>query len=170
MNKSFTTFTGTTISRALLFPMETVYESYVAQQVKKIFGQDGWDVSSQVKGQYLFVKPREQFALKPDIVAKKGSRTVIMDTKWKRLINNESKNYGISQSDMYQMYAYSKKYNSPEIWLLYPINNEMRGHEPIEFVSDDKTCVKIHFVDLAPENIEDNIEKLKSKIETDLIQ
>jgi 5-methylcytosine-specific restriction enzyme subunit McrC len=170
MNKSFTTFTGTTTSRALLFPMEIVYESYVAQQIKKIFGQDGWDVSSQVKGQYLFVKPREQFALKPDIVAKKGSRTVIMDTKWKRLINNESKNYGISQSDMYQMYAYSKKYNSPEIWLLYPINNEMRGHEPIEFVSDDKTCVKIHFVDLAPENIEDNIEKLKSKIETDLIQ
>jgi 5-methylcytosine-specific restriction enzyme subunit McrC len=170
MNKSFTTFTGKTTSRALLFPMETVYESYVAQQVKKIFGQDGWDVSSQVKGQYLFVEPREQFALKPDIVAKKGSRTVIMDTKWKRLINNESKNYGISQSDMYQMYAYSKKYNSPEIWLLYPINNEMRGHEPIEFVSDDETCVKIHFVDLAPENIEDNIEGLKSKFETDLIQ
>jgi hypothetical protein len=32
------------------------------------------------------------------------------------------------------------------------------------------TCVKIHFVDLAPENIEDNIKELKSKIETDLMQ
>jgi 5-methylcytosine-specific restriction enzyme subunit McrC len=164
LNKSFTTFTGTTISRALLFPMETVYESYVAQQVKKIFCPDGWEISCQDKEHYLFVEPRKQFAIKPDIVAKKGSLTVIMDTKWKRLINNESKNYGISQSDMYQMYAYSKKYKTPEIWLLYPINSEMRGHEPIKFVSDDKTCVKIHFVDLAPENIEDNIKELKDKI------
>jgi 5-methylcytosine-specific restriction enzyme subunit McrC len=164
MNKSFTTFTGTTISRALLFPMETVYESYVAQQVKKIFCPDGWEISCQDKEHYLFVEPRKQFAIKPDIVAKKCSLTVIMDTKWKRLINNESKNYGISQSDMYQMYAYSKKYKTPEIWLLYPINSEMRGHEPIKFVSDDKTCVKIHFVDLAPENIEDNLKELKDKI------
>lgn len=30
MNKSFTTFSGGTTSRALLFPMESIYESYVA--------------------------------------------------------------------------------------------------------------------------------------------
>ena len=36
MNKSFTTFSGSTISRALLFPMESIYESYVAQQMKKV--------------------------------------------------------------------------------------------------------------------------------------
>lgn len=35
MNKSFTTFSGSTASRALLFPMESVYESYVAQQMKR---------------------------------------------------------------------------------------------------------------------------------------
>lgn len=37
MNKSFTTFSGKNTSRALLFPMESVYESYVAQQMKKVF-------------------------------------------------------------------------------------------------------------------------------------
>ena len=36
MNKSFTIFSGSTVSRALLFPMESVYESYVAQQMKKV--------------------------------------------------------------------------------------------------------------------------------------
>lgn len=86
-----------------------------------------------------------------------------MDTKWKRLVDNERKNYGIAQGDMYQMYAYSKKYKTPEVWLLYPINAEMRGHDPISFYSGDDTYVKLHFVDVA--NIEDSLNELKEKIE-----
>ena len=68
-----------------------------------------------------------------------------MDTKWKRLINNEKANYGISQADMYQMYAYSKKYNTSEIWLLYPINDEMRGISDISYNSGDGTNVNVFF-------------------------
>lgn len=163
MNKSFTTFSGSTASRALLFPMEAVYESYVAQQMKKVMGQEGWDVSSQDKGHYLFTEPRRQFALRPDIVMRKGERTVILDTKWKSLVDNERVNYGISQADMYQMYAYSKKYNTPEIWLLYPINDEMREHEPIKFDSGDGTTVNLHFVDV--DKIEDSLQELRDKLE-----
>ena len=163
MNKSFTTFTGSTNSRSLLFPMESVYESYVAQQMKKVFCPDGWEVSSQDKGRYLFMVPRKQFALRPDIVIKKDNRTIILDTKWKRLYNNERNNYGISQADMYQMYAYSKKYDASDVWLLYPINDDMRNHEPIEFYSGDNTYVKLFFVDVA--NIEDSLNELKHRIE-----
>lgn len=166
MNQGFTTFSGSTASRALLFPMETVYESYVAQQMKKVMIPDGWEVSSQDKGHYLFTEPRRQFALRPDIVMKKGKRTVILDTKWKSLTDNERANYGISQSDMYQMYAYSKKYNTPEIWLLYPVNDAMRGHEPIQFESGDGTTVNLHFVDI--DNIKDSLQELKDKLEGDV--
>ena len=162
MNKSFTTFSGSTTSRALLFPMESVYESYVAQQMKKLFRPDGWDISTQDKGHYLFMNPRKKFALRPDIVLTKDDHTVIMDTKWKNLINNEKKNYGISQSDMYQMYAYSKKYKTSEIWLLYPINDEMRNSKPIKFDSEDGTTVNLFFVDVA--NIEDSLLVLKNDI------
>ena len=162
MNKSFTTFSGSTTSRALLFPMESVYESYVSQQMKKVFRPDGWDISTQDKGHYLFMNPRKQFALRPDIVLTKDDHTVIMDTKWKNLINNEKKNYGISQSDMYQMYAYSKKYKTSEIWLLYPINDEMRNSKPIKFDSEDGTTVNLFFVDVA--NIEDSLLVLKNDI------
>jgi len=162
LDKSFTTFSGSTTSKALLFPMETVFESYVVQQMKKVMGTDGWDVSSQDKGKYLFTKPRQQFALRPDIVMKKDGRTVILDSKWKNLVNNENKNYSISQSDMYQMYAYSKKYNTSEIWLLYPINDEMWEHDPIIFESGDKTCVRLHFVDVT--NIEENLQELRNKL------
>lgn len=135
--------------------MESVYESYVAQQMKKIMGPAGWSVSSQDKGHYLFTEPRRQFALRPDIVLERSGRIVIMDTKWKSLVDNDRINYGISQADMYQMFAYSKKYNTREIWLLYPVNDEMRNHAPIKFESKSpvtgevETTVNLFFVDVA---------------------
>lgn len=161
-NKSFTTFTGSTQSRSLLFPMEQVFESYVAQQLKKVFVPDGWEVSVQDKGYYLFEEPRRQFSLRPDIVIRKNDRVVVLDTKWKLLCDNEAKNYGISQSDMYQMYAYSKKYQTSEIWLIYPVNQDMRNHRPIRFDSGDGTIVNVLLVDVS--EIETDLVKLKEEL------
>lgn len=48
MNKSFTTFSGSTASRALLFPMESVYESYVAQQMKKVMSPEGTIIRTSI--------------------------------------------------------------------------------------------------------------------------
>lgn len=162
MNESFTTFSGSTTSRALLFPMESVYESYVAKKLRKVFAPHGWNVSCQDHGYFLFEEPRKQFALRPDIVIEKAGRKIILDTKWKNLIDNERKNYGISQDDMYQMYAYSKKYDTSEIWLLYPENQAMRGHTPIAFDSGDNTVVRLYFVDL--ERIEESMQELRTVI------
>lgn len=120
-NKSFTTFSGTENARALLFPMEKVFEAYVAQNMKKVFAKYHWNVSAQDKGHYLFNKLNgenyRKFAIRPDLVVTRDDNSVvILDTKWKKLINDRRKNYGISQADMYQMYAYSKKYGTSEIW------------------------------------------------------
>ena len=162
LNKSFTTFSGGHNARALLFPMEKVFESYVAQQLKKTLFDLDWEVSAQDKGYYLFDSPR-QFALRPDIVITRDDRSkVILDTKWKSLIDNPRANYGISQSDMYQMYAYSKKYDTPEIWLLYPVNEEMRDHADISFDSYDGVNVRLFFVDVA--NIEYSLQSLKEQL------
>lgn len=162
MNKSFTTFSGSTSARALLFPMEKVFESYVAQQLKHELANLDWEVSSQDKGYYLFDSPR-QFALRPDIVITKEDGTrAILDTKWKSLFDNPRKNYGISQSDMYQMYAYSKKYGTSEIWLLYPQNQEMKGHSKIVFESDDNVTVRVFFVDVA--NIQESMTELRESL------
>ena len=162
LNKSFTTFSGGHNARALLFPMEKVFESYVAQQLKKVLHDLDWDISAQDKGYYLFDSPR-QFALRPDIVIKRGDGSkIILDTKWKSLIDNPRINYGISQSDMYQMYAYSKKYGTPEIWLLYPLNAEMREHEEMRFDSMDGVNVRLFFVDVA--NIEESLLELRGQL------
>lgn len=160
MNKSFTTFSGGTRARALLFPMEKVFESYVAQQLKKVLSDLDWHISTQDKGYYLFDSPR-QFALRPDIVIEREDQSeVILDTKWKSLFDRPRINYGISQADMYQMYAYSKKYETPEIWLLYPVNPEMRDHAAISFDSNDGVTVNLFFVDVA--NITESLSKLKT--------
>lgn len=162
LNKSFTTFSGGTNARALLFPMEKVFESYVAQQLKKVLVDLDWEVSSQDKGYYLFDSPR-QFALRPDIVITREDGTkIILDTKWKSLVDKPRLNYGISQADMYQMYAYSKKYDTPEIWLLYPVNPEMRDHQDISFDSDDGVNVRLFFVDVA--NIENSLRDLRARL------
>ena len=164
MDKSFTIFSGKSSARALLFPMEKVFESYVAKNVKRVFEEIGWEVSTQDRGYYLFDEPRKQFALRPDIVVDCGdNRKIIMDTKWKHLHNDERANYGISQSDMYQMYVYAKKYGTSEVWLLYPVNDEMRDFDRILFRSDDRVRVGVFFVDVAC--IEDSLLKLRLALE-----
>lgn len=163
MNKSFTTFSGNTASRSLLFPMEKVFEAYVAKNLRKTLSDLDWDISIQDKGFYLFDSPK-QFALRPDIViTRENGNRIILDTKWKSLIKNPQKNYGISQADMYQMYAYSKKYDTPEIWLLYPMNEEMQSACDIQFESADNVLVRLFFVDVS--RIEESLEKLKCKLQ-----
>ena len=164
MGKSFTSFAGSEVAVALLFPMETLFESYIAALLKKELTPKGFTVSAQDRKYHLFDEPDKKFLMKPDIVItrKLDGCIFVMDTKWKVL--SESKpNYGISQADMYQMYAYSKKYETSEIWLLYPVNVAMRDHEPIQFDSGDGTVVRIHFVDVA--DIENSLNKLKHKID-----
>ena len=169
-NKSFTSFSGKVSSRAILFPMEKIFESYVAQQVRKKFLPDNWEVSIQDKGYHLFLEKnngnlRPIFSLRPDIVLRKENKITILDTKWKRLIPESRKNYGISSVDMYQMYAYAKKYEEngiiPEIYVIYPKTKDMI--ETKYFESNDGVKVNIFFIDLV--NIEKSLEELKNMIE-----
>ena len=119
--KSFTAFSGGQSALALLFPMERVFESYVAAVLRRHLDSKQYQVHVQVKGKYLFELPRKQFALRPDLVIEdlnSGEKTVL-DTKWK-LLSPQWHNYGISQADMYQMYAYQKEYAAKQTVLLYP--------------------------------------------------
>jgi 5-methylcytosine-specific restriction enzyme subunit McrC len=165
-NQSFTTFSGQTAARALLFPMEKVFEAYVAKNIKRVLADLNWEISTQDKGYYLFNSPK-QFALRPDLViTREDQSTIVLDTKWKSLSNQPRQNYGISQADMYQMYAYSKKYKTSEIWLLYPVNEVMKEAD-ISFVSFDEEesieiKVRLFFVDVT--NIEESLSTLREKL------
>ncbi len=160
--KSFTSFAGSEVAYALLFPMETVFESYVAKQLKKQFNPNEYTVSAQHSTKYLFDTPRK-FSLRPDIVItrKSDGAIFIMDTKWKQLNSNPSSNYGISQSDMYQMYAYQKKYgsNAKSVTLLYPLT-ENAPQQEVKFIADDGVTVNVVFVDLKRiDNLSQNLQQ-----------
>ena len=130
MNKSFTNFKGDNLNIAILFPMEKIFEDYLAYLFNKY--SEGYKIKTQDKSYFLIEEHRNKkcFGLQPDIVI--GSETLnqkVIDTKWKLLDENaDRKNYNISQADMYQLYAYGKKYSTkahePRLVLLYP-NNPM---------------------------------------------
>lgn len=80
-----------------------------------------------------------------------------MDTKWK-VLSDAKANYGISQADMYQMYAYQKKYTSENVTLLYPLTKKVEQDEDIRFISKDGTEIKIRFIDLF--NVETSLQRL----------
>ena len=172
-NKGFTTFSGDTKSRAILFPMDKVFESYVAKRLTPLVHEHGWSIKTQVRGMYLFDSP-QRFALRPDIVITQEdqNRKIILDTKWKRLTNDPSKNYGISQADMYQMFAYAQRYKTPEIVLVYPKSREMPVSDVATFESTDvdgnngniSCAVSVFTVDLAREDgFNELIDKIKER-------
>lgn len=147
--KSFTSFSGSGVAFALLFPMETLFERYVAVQLKKVLPAEEFLISIQDKTHYLFLSPSKKFLLRPDIVItrKCDNAIFICDTKWK-LLSSHTANLGISQADMYQMFAYQKKYNAKNITMLYPMTDQTTSASDIQFDSGDGVIVRVRFIDL----------------------
>lgn len=148
MGKSFTSFAGSEVALALLFPMESLFESYVAALLKKHLTPLGYSVSAQDKTYHLFDDPK-RFAMRPDIVIRRKADGAIfvMDTKWKLLADNKA-NYGISQADMYQMYAYQKKYGARSVTLLYPQTDRISADSQIRYYAEDDVSVCVNLIDL----------------------
>ena len=113
---------------SLLFPMEQLFEKYVAQQLTQQL-QNSYRLAEQARS-YSLVNHigSDWFSLRPDIVIRKQNETLfVMDTKWKRIqsyLNDGTSKYGISQADMYQLYAYGNKYlkGEGELFLIYPMS------------------------------------------------
>lgn len=145
--QSFTPFRGGSTAYALLFPMEKVFERYVAGLLKKVFARPRIHVKTQDRSYRLFDNP-PRFQLKPDIVVQGPSGVVVLDTKWKLL--SPGSDFGITQADMYQAYAYGKKYGAGKVYLVYPWTPKLSGTEqPIKFDSGDGVEVRIAFLDLS---------------------
>ncbi len=138
-NKSFTNFSGNSINQAILFPMESLFESYVAYLLKKHCG--AISIKTQDKKYYLLSQKKnssdveysiQKFQLKPDVVI--NNDEVIIDTKWK-ILNSSSNKYDIKEADIYQMHAYGKRYHedkvsegAPRLALIYPRNPNFTEH------------------------------------------
>lgn len=120
--------TGTGVHRApsLLFPMEAVFEAFVAKHLARQLAHP-FVLKSQARSHHL-VRHREQswFRLKPDfLIRAPGGDALVLDTKWKlldALKRNGTDKYGLLQGDFYQLQAYGQSYldGQGDVVLIYP--------------------------------------------------
>jgi 5-methylcytosine-specific restriction enzyme subunit McrC len=128
---------------SLLFPMEKLFESYIAKKISPKLGYD-FTMTEQAQGKYLVKHESSQwFKLMPDmLITQYGKPYIVLDAKWKLLNDRNgdaSKQYGLSQSDVYQLFAYGQKYlqGIGEMYLIYPANERFKVPlSPFDF-SDD---------------------------------
>ena len=145
-NKSFSPYKGNEIAFALLFDMNKLFESYVGNFIKKKRA----DVSLQHSEKHLVEEPKG-FRLRPDIFLE---GEFIADTKWKIVKSKDD----ISQADLYQLYAYGKKYDCGKLYLIYPKINGAK-QEPMKFKYDDKMQLEILYFDLENDSYNDELIK-----------
>lgn len=140
---------GNTRTQSLLFSMNQLFESYVGRLIERHTGE-GWEVSFKKPAKYLF--DNGSFRLVPDIVMKyicpvdKVAKTRIIDMKWK-VLNPKVNNLGISQSDMYQMFAYAKKYASEQVIVIYPLVESFAVDQRIFRYMSEGIAVYIYLLD-----------------------
>lgn len=158
-DQSFTSFRGNTLAFAILFPMDKIFEAYIADQTKRCMADV--KVSAQDRAYTLFDKTddtKAAYSLRPDLVLRYATgRVTVLDTKWKVLERR-----GPSQADLYQMYAYYTRYhhkqeNVDKVVLIYPYSANYTERE-FRSVTEDATNlgakVQVKFVDLLAGNVQ----------------
>lgn len=159
------TMTGSSYASSLLFPLETVFESYVASILAMQLPQN-MTLETQAKSESLVsFKKRKFFRLQPDLLITESSkRIVVLDTKWKlidSIKDNGTDKFGLSQNDLYQMFAYGHKYlyGYGELFLIYPSHDDFI--EPIEMPFEYTNELKLWII---PFDVTDNFDDNKRLI------
>ncbi len=124
-NSQFKTF-------SFLFDMNVLFEEFTGEFIRK-YKKDilndtdfyNCNIHLQTKKKWLIEKPTRSFGLRPDIVlSSRGDAKLIIDTKYK-ILDSTKQYFGVLQDDIYQMFAYAKKYECSDIILLYPWNERV---------------------------------------------
>lgn len=143
----------------LLFPMNDLFEKYVAVLLRRALAGTGIDVIEQgghraclgaFTGEHL--ESGSVFSTKPDIILRQGGEILaIIDTKWKKLSSDPlDRKHGVSQADVYQLMAYARLYAVSEVILLYPERPGEPGGERTRFgMAGGSECLRIATVDVS---------------------
>ena len=133
----------------LLFPMEYIFEDFVAGFLEDKFSKD-WKVEYQKSNEYLATNEAgaNVFQIQHDIflTSKHLGKKVIIDTKYKlRLANfKDDPKRNIAQADLYQMISYAFRRGCTDIFLLYPnVTDNISEPDIFEISSGFKTDDKI---------------------------
>ena len=147
LGNSFTPHKGDDLALALLFDMNALFESYVGNFIKKKHP----GTSLQHSEKHLVEDPKS-FRLRPDIFLEDK---FIADTKWKIIKSRDD----ISQADLYQLYAYGKKYNCGKLYLIYPKIDGIK-QEFMKFEYEKDMHLEILYFDLEDDSYNDKLIKI----------
>ena len=154
---------GNAAAVSLLFPMEAVFEAYVASILRNQL-KPPYRLKEQASSEYLVDYGSSRwFRLKPDLLIMKGTQVIqVLDTKWKLLDSNKNNGkdkLGLSQSDFYQMFAYGHKYceEQGELVLIYPKTEQF--FEPLKQSFDFSKALKLWVVPFDTSNRAVNSER-----------
>jgi 5-methylcytosine-specific restriction enzyme subunit McrC len=114
---------GETRGMSLLFPMERLFESYVAAWMRKRLAPEAKLITQARTFSLCEHDGARMFQLRPDLLVQHQGSSWVMDTKWKRIDGSgRADKYGLAQSDFYQMFAYGHTYlaGAGELVLIYP--------------------------------------------------
>jgi len=143
-NKSFSPYRGNDVAFALLFDMNALFESYVGNFIKKKLP----GVILQHSEKHLVENPKS-FRLRPDIFLEDK---FIADTKWKIVKSKDD----ISQADLYQLYAYGKKYECGRLYLVYPRISGV-DQKAMKFRYENNMWLNVLYFDLEKDEIARNL-------------
>jgi 5-methylcytosine-specific restriction enzyme subunit McrC len=127
----------------LLFDMNKLFESYVANILRKLAWTEGLRLREQGPQKYMVLRDdrnEQLFLMKPDMVFLDTNNrfTAIADAKWKMLDDREKK-LGISQADLYQMAGYAMRYGVDRLALIYPKQQWLQNPVDLQLQSTSST-------------------------------
>jgi len=103
--------------------MNELFEEYIGEVARAAFTSQGFQVVLQGPSRALLQDAgtgAEVFQTRPDITGlRDGKPAWIIDTKWK-VLDEDERNQGIAQADVYQMLGYAHRYGVRNVFLLYP--------------------------------------------------
>ena len=130
-NHGLATFAGEHVNRALLFPMEKVFEDFVVDAFRR--HQTQYQVRAQGPRR-TFAKDdsSDAFQMIPDIaLIRRVEVCFVLDAKWK---------HDIVQGDVYQIYSYGRKFGCRAVALVYPSTKEFQ--HPVRYEFNDSVSGK----------------------------
>ncbi|WOE77526.1 McrC family protein [Pseudomonas protegens] len=140
---------------SLLFPMEKLFEQYVAAWLRRSLHPSATLVAP-ARSEFLCQHDSgRMFRLEPDLLLTQGTQNWVLDTKWKRLDGGDRvAKYGLGQSDFYQLFAYGHKYlkGNGELVLIYPSRPAFREALPV-FDFDEGLNLRVLPFDLDLESL-----------------
>jgi 5-methylcytosine-specific restriction enzyme subunit McrC len=125
---------GATRTFSLLFDMNKVFERFIAAFVQRHVAPkvEGLRVYRQAAGhsRYLMVSAGSGvLRLAPDLLMEHSGRRLVIDTKWKLLTTGRARSR-IADADLYQLFAYTRRFGAARSVLLYP---HVPGAGPLDF-------------------------------------